>query len=31
MRGEAMLAGWKKTLAEAWPAIGHWMKSHEHG
>jgi len=20
-----------KTLAEAWPAIGHWMKSHEHG
>jgi poly(3-hydroxybutyrate) depolymerase len=19
-----------KTLAEAWPAIGHWMKSHEH-
>jgi len=20
-----------KTLAEAWPAIGHWMKSQEHG
>lgn len=20
-----------KTLAEAWPAIGHWMNSHEHG
>jgi poly(3-hydroxyalkanoate) synthetase len=19
-----------KTLAEAWPAIGHWMKSHDH-
>ena len=19
-----------ETLAEAWPAIGHWMKSHEH-